>query len=89
MADGPYQVSTAQKCPICGGAIVAGCLYGGDSSPLQWLAGPAEWLKNMTTGLGRGLQVGECSPTRGPYAEGLRCDACQIILLEYSDMPEE
>ena len=80
--DNPYSIA---KCPICGGIAESGHLYGGDKGALRWLAGEASWGKNITTGFGDGITVGQWGLLKGPHAQGIRCAHCRRIILSYGE----
>jgi hypothetical protein len=68
-------------CPICGESAERGCVYGADRSLLKWAAGPPSWVSNVETAMGVGDPVGQWRLGAGTYAEGVRCKACQRIIL--------
>jgi hypothetical protein len=71
-------------CPLCGSPAEHGCVYGSDKGwRLRWYAGPPSFVANLATGLGVAEAVGGWGFGSGPYAEGVRCDRCRRIILEY------
>jgi hypothetical protein len=69
------------QCPICGGPLEIGCLYGAEPATLHWMAGRLK--KNVPTILKEDRALGEHGLMAGRYAEGVRCTSCQRIILEY------
>ncbi len=87
MNDSEKKSGEQPKCPICGGAVEKGCLYGADSAPLQWIAGDASWRRNAAAAAGEGEAIGSYGVLAGRYAAGIRCLSCRRIILEYGQKP--
>ncbi len=73
------------RCPVCGGWAEAGCVYGADRgwTGLRWRAGDPSFWSNVVTAWGGGQKVGNHGILRGPYAQGIRCQQCKKIVLDY------
>lgn len=84
MSDLKNKSGEQPKCPICGAPAEKGCLYGGDTAPLQWIAGDASWSKNAAAAVGEGEAIGSIGLLSGRHAEGIRCLSCRRIILEYA-----
>jgi len=69
-------------CPICGGPVKRGCIYGSDRNALRWLAGEPSLLKNIRAGAGGGEIIGESPLLSGSHIKGIRCETCKRIIIE-------
>ena len=75
------EFTTEAACPICGNPAEKGCIYGADQSAFRWLKGEPSFKKNLKAGFGRGEIVGESPYLKGSYVKGIRCSACNRIIL--------
>jgi hypothetical protein len=83
MSDESAAQTSPPKCPICGAAAEAGCIYGPDGwTGLRWRPGAPSFWGNVETGLFGGEAIGEWGLLRGPYIEGIRCEHCKRVVLQ-------
>jgi hypothetical protein len=87
MSEGASETA-AVSCPMCKSPAERGCVMSGSGHWMRWFAGPPGFWKRITAGAfvsSPGQPVGDMGELCGSYVEGIRCRACERIVLEAVD----
>ena len=88
VSDQAQPESTPIACPLCGAQAERGCVMSGGGHWLRWFAGPPSVWKRVIAGAfisGPGEPVGDMGELCGSFVAGIRCRACDRIILEAVD----